>query len=86
MAVNLERENIHLLLEQIPDLLQRDGLVGIISFHSGEDKIIKEFVQESEDKNILCAINKKPIVPTQTELQISPRTRSAKLRISKKIN
>lgn len=86
MAVNLERENIHLLLEQIPELLFKDGLVGIISFHSGEDKIIKEYILDAEEKNILCAVNKKPIVPTQQELQISPRTRSAKLRIAKKIN
>jgi len=86
MAVNLERENIHLVLEQVPALLKKNGCVGIISFHSGEDKIIKEFINESEEKNILCAVNKKPIVPTQQELQISPRTRSAKLRIAKKIN
>lgn len=86
MAVNLERENIHLLLEQIPDLLKKDGQVGIISFHSGEDKIIKEFIKNSEEKNILCAVNRKPIVPTSNELQISARTRSAKLRIAKKIN
>lgn len=86
MAVNLERENIHLLLEQIPNLLKKGGYVGIISFHSGEDKIIKQFFQVAEEKNILCAVNKKPIVPTTNELQISPRTRSAKLRIAKKNN
>lgn len=86
MAVNLERENIHLLLEQAPELLEKNGYLGIISFHSGEDKIIKEFIKGAEEKNILCAVNKKPILPTSTELQISPRTRSAKLRIAKKNN
>jgi 16S rRNA (cytosine1402-N4)-methyltransferase len=86
MAVNLERENIRLLLPQLPSLLKNGGLVGVISFHSGEDKMVKDFVNEAEEKNILSAINKKPIVPTTQELQISPRTRSAKLRIAKKIN
>src|SRR5258706_8488244 len=86
MAVNLEREKIRLLLPQLAPLLKKDGLMGLISFHSGEDKLIKDFFHDAEDKNILSAINKKPIVPTTQELQISPRTRSAKLRIAKKIN
>jgi len=84
MAVNLERDNIRLLLPQLPDLLQKDGLLGIISFHSGEDKIVKDFIRDYEDRKILCAINDKPIEPKPEELLISPRTRSAKLRLVKK--
>jgi 16S rRNA (cytosine1402-N4)-methyltransferase len=84
MAVNLERENIHLLLPQLPKLLKKDGLIGIISFHSGEDKIIKEFIKNEESNHNLHAINEKPITPSLSELSISPRTRSAKLRIAKK--
>lgn len=86
MAVNLERENIRLLLPQIANLLKTDGIVGIISFHSGEDKMIKDFIAQSEDAGILSAINKKPIEPSTKELQISQRTRSAKLRLAKKNN
>lgn len=85
MAVNLERENINLLLPQLPSLLKKGGLMGIISFHSGEDKLIKDFVKTEEEKGELSAINEKPIVPSTSELSISPRTRSAKLRIAKKI-
>ncbi|HOX96054.1 MAG TPA: 16S rRNA (cytosine(1402)-N(4))-methyltransferase RsmH [Candidatus Woesebacteria bacterium] len=86
MVVNLERENIHLLLPQLPLLLKKSGQIGIISFHSGEDKLIKDFIKAEEDKGVLSAITEKPIVPSLSELSISPRTRSAKLRIAKKIN
>ena len=85
MVVNLERENIRLLLSQIPPLLSPDGLLGVISFHSGEDKLVKDFITEMEAKKILYAINKKPIEPSTKELSISQRTRSAKLRLAKKI-
>lgn len=86
MAVNLERDNIRQLLPQLPDLLKDNGLVGIISFHSGEDKLVKDYFSEMEESHILSAINQKPIEPSNKELQISQRTRSAKLRIAKKLN
>lgn len=85
MAVNLERDNIRQLLFQIPELLKKGGIVGLISFHSGEDKLIKSYLADMEAKNIFYAINKKPIEPSDKELQISQRTRSAKLRLAKKI-
>jgi 16S rRNA (cytosine1402-N4)-methyltransferase len=86
MAVNLERENIRLVLPQLPELLKKGGLLGVISFHSGEDRIVKDFISESEEKGILSAINQKPIEPSIQELSISQRTRSAKLRLAKKNN
>lgn len=86
MVVNLERENIHLLLPQLPDLLKKGGLVGIISFHSGEDKIVKDFLSDQEKAGNLRAISEKPFVPSSSELSISQRTRSAKLRIAQKNN
>lgn len=86
MAVNLERENVRLLLPQMPGLLKTGGVLGVISFHSGEDKIVKDFISDMETAKVLSAINKKPIEPSITELTISSRTRSAKLRLAKKIN
>ena len=86
MVVNLERENIKLLLPELPDLLKKGGLMGIISFHSGEDILVKSFIEGEEKKGSLSAINEKPIVPSTSELLISKRTRSAKLRIAKKNN
>lgn len=85
MAVNLERENINSLLPQLPALVKKGGLIGIISFHSGEDKLVKSFLKGEVEKGTLSAINEKPIVPSPSELLISKRTRSAKLRLAKKI-
>ena len=85
MAVNLEREVIENLLPQLPGLMNTNGILGVISFHSGEDRLVKDFIKQSEEKNILSAINQKPIEPTLEELKISPRTRSAKLRLARKI-
>ena len=86
MAVNLERDSLRQLLPQLPDLLLKNGVMGIISFHSGEDKLVKDFISEMEEQQVLSAINTKPIEPSDRELQISQRTRSAKLRLAKKIN
>jgi len=86
MAVNLERENINLLLPQLPHLLKNNGVMGIISFHSGEDRLIKDFIKKEQEKGVISAINEKPIEPSKFELSISQRTRSAKLRIAKKNN
>lgn len=84
MAVNLERDVISQLLPQIPGLLKENGVVGIISFHSKEDKMIKNYFKEAEQKNLLSIINPKPLIPDKKELKISNRTRSAKLRLARK--
>ncbi len=84
MAVNLERENIRLLLPQLPGILKFGGVMGVISFHSGEDKLVKDFVADFESEGVMSAINQKPIEPSIKELTISQRTRSAKLRLAKK--
>ena len=83
MAVNLEREVIQDTLPQLPNLLAPQGHLGVISFHSGEDRLVKKFSQEAE-KHSLRVINKKPLVPDSQELTINPRVRSAKLRILQK--
>jgi len=67
-------------------ILKKDGLLGVISFHSGEDKLVKEYLTSQIEAGLLAEVTKKPIVPSKSELLISPRTRSAKLRIAKKIN
>lgn len=85
LAVNLERENLRRLLPQIPPLLRPHGVMGLISFHSGEDKLVKDFMTQMEQTQVLRAINSKPIEPSTQELSISQRTRSAKLRLARKI-
>ena len=84
MAVNSERDNIKSLLETIPESLSSDGIAGIITFHSTEDRVVKESIKDLVDKNLVFAINKKPVEPSIAELKTSMRTRSAKLRLIKK--
>lgn len=83
MAVNLEREVIQKTLPQLPDLLKTNGILGIISFHSGEDKLVKQFGKDQPET--LSVIYKKPLKPTAEEINNNPRVRSACLRLFKKI-
>ncbi len=85
MAVNLERESLQEMLSSLPDLLTGSGILGVISFHSGEDRLVKHFIKEKKNQGILRVINVKPLKPTQNELQINPKVRSAKLRLAEKI-
>lgn len=85
MAVNSELENIQESFPQSFDVLQPGGRLAIITFHSGEDAIVKHMMKgyESEGKGIV--ITKKPVVPTEKEIRDNPKARSAKLRVIEKI-
>jgi 16S rRNA (cytosine1402-N4)-methyltransferase len=80
IAVNKELENLKKVLPQALEILEREGRLVIISFHSLEDKIVKNFFKENSKKKILQILTKKPIVPSKIEVKINPRSRSAKLR------
>lgn len=84
MAVNSERDNIRQVVSLLPELLNQDGVAGIITFHSGEDGLVKSLINDLVASKTVIAINKKPIEPSIEELKISKRTRSAKLRLIKK--
>ena len=85
MAVNLEREALRDMLAATPNLLAQGGILGVISFHSGEDRLVKRFIKEKKKTSILRVINVKPLKPNEKELQINPKVRSAKLRLAQKI-
>ena len=82
IAVNDELNNLKTALPQAVSLLEPKGRLVVISFHSLEDKIVKNFFKESKDLKILT---KKPITPSEEELKLNPRARSAKLRATQKI-
>ncbi len=84
IAVNDELNNFIKALPQALGLLKKDGRLVIISFHSLEDRIAKNFIRDN--KNLLKVATKKPIIPTQEEVKINPRSRSAKLRAAIKIS
>lgn len=82
MAVNLEREALTSALPQAVSLLKKDGTLAVISFHSGEDRLIKVFFKNQANLKI---INQKPLTPSMEEVKQNPRARSAKLRLATKI-
>lgn len=79
LAVNRELEALVQALPQATNLLAPEGIIAVISFHSLEDRIVKQFFRRS-----LPAINKKPLRPSAAEIKSNPRARTAKLRAAKK--
>ena len=89
IAVNGELEQIEKTLPLLPKLLNQNGRLGIITFHSLEDRLVKDFFKEASsygEESPLKIINKKPITAESEELVINPRSRSAKLRLARKRN
>jgi 16S rRNA (cytosine1402-N4)-methyltransferase len=98
IEVNDELGALKEMLQQIPSLLKPGGRVAIITFHSLEDRLVKNFFRRgsfdepeenpfinTEPVNELKVITKKPILPTENERRQNPRSRSAKLRVAEKI-
>ena len=83
IEVNDELSEIEKSLRLLPRLLAPGGRVGIITFHSLEDRLVKDYFKEEAshgEESEFKIINKKPIVAGEVELVINPRARSAKLR------
>ena len=81
IAVNDELKSLDIALRRLPECLATGGRVAIISFHSLEDRRVK---QAFRDDDRYDALTKKPIRPTPDEVQRNPRARSAKLRIARR--
>jgi len=100
IVVNHELEHLEAALKQAVDLLGFEGRLVVISYHSLEDRIVKQFIQQ-EAKDCICPlgipvcvcghkarlrlINKRVITPSLSEVQLNPRSRSAKLRAAERI-
>ncbi len=100
IAVNSELENLEMALPQMLESIEIGGRIAVISFHSLEDRIVKRFFQR-ESKDCICdpetpvcvckhrkrleIITKKPITASEEEISKNPRSRSAKLRVARKI-
>lgn len=99
IAVNGELEAIEQALPQLLDRVSSGGRLAVISFHSLEDRIVKRFFQyQASDKEntsglaglflnkepTVRMVTKKPIVPSEEEIKLNPRSRSAKLRVAEK--
>lgn len=83
IAVNQELQILENWLQLVPDWLKPGGKLGVISFHSLEDRRVKHAFKEDSR---LQVITKKPIVATEAEISINARSRSAKLRLAERLN
>jgi 16S rRNA (cytosine1402-N4)-methyltransferase len=85
IAVNDELETVTEAIHAGIRQLASGGRFAIITFHSGEDRIVKHLFKKYADERVIKLTVKKPIVPTLSETRGNPRSRSAKLRIVEKI-
>lgn len=85
IKVNSELENLRLAFPKAFDLLRKKGRLVIISFHSGEDALVKRFFKEMQMEGLAKVLTKKPIGPSSEEVKENPRARSAKLRCLEKL-
>lgn len=96
IEVNQEFRSLEIMLEKTADLLKPKGRLVVITYHSLEDRIVKNFIQKGKfrgqlEKDFygnplkpLDAVTRKPILPSVEEIEENPRARSAKLRIAEK--
>lgn len=100
IAVNDELGAISTMMETAPDKLRVGGRLCVISFHSLEDRIIKSAIAARENGctcpreapictcgfiKTLKSVSRKPILPTEEEIELNPRSRSAKLRVAERV-
>ncbi|MBP9803100.1 MAG: 16S rRNA (cytosine(1402)-N(4))-methyltransferase RsmH [Candidatus Pacebacteria bacterium] len=85
IAVNDELRVLEEGLRNALEVVKKDGRISVITFHSLEDRIVKNFFRNNAKEGKLVLINKKPIVPSLEEIKNNKRSRSAKLRIIQKL-
>jgi 16S rRNA (cytosine1402-N4)-methyltransferase len=83
--VNRELDDLRRLLEAAPQLLKTGGRLVIISFHSLEDRMVKDAMRDGARRGQYELLTKKPVTPGEEEVDRNPRARSAKLRAAQRI-
>ena len=83
IEVNRELENLKVALEKTPSLLRSGGRLVVISFHSLEDRIVKNFFKEHRSQ--FRVLTRKPLTPKKEEIERNPASRSAKLRAGERL-
>jgi len=85
IRVNDELGEIRTLLASAPSLLKPGGRLVLISFHSLEDRLVKDVLREAGRNKVLQVLTKKPVVAEEQEQMRNPRSRSAKLRAAERL-
>ena len=78
--VNSELEVLYEFLEKLPKILNENGRVAILTFHSGEDRLVKKSFKELEKNGIYKEVASEVIRPSSEECRINPRSKSTKMR------
>jgi 16S rRNA (cytosine1402-N4)-methyltransferase len=82
--VNRELDDLKALLAAAPKVLKKGGRLVVISFHSLEDRMVKDAVRDGAKNGIYGVLTKKPVTATEEEIDRNPRSRSAKLRAAER--
>jgi len=80
--VNGELENLETLLVDFPQILKSQGRIGIMSYHSLEDTMVKHAFKKYRDLKALNILTKKAVTASEEEMRLNPRARSAKFRVA----
>ncbi len=83
--VNRELDDLKALLEAAPRVLKPGGRLVVISFHSLEDRIVKDAMRDGAQHGLYRLLTKKPLTATEEEIDRNPRSRSAKMRAAEKV-
>lgn len=85
IVVNDELNRLALTIDRAVTHLKRHGRLAVISFHSLEDRIVKTKFRELAKEKKIHLITKKPLYPTDEEIKLNPRSRSARLRVAERV-
>ena len=83
--VNRELDDLKALLEAAPRVLKPGGRLVVISFHSLEDRIVKDAMRDGAKQGWYQLLTKKPLTASEEEIESNPRSRSAKMRVAEKV-
>jgi 16S rRNA (cytosine1402-N4)-methyltransferase len=83
--VNRELDDLKALLVAAPRVLKPGGRLVVISFHSLEDRIVKDAMREGAKGGTYTLLMKKPLTASEEEIESNPRSRSAKMRVAQRI-
>lgn len=86
IAVNAELDNLRQFLAQVCEFLRPGGKLAVISFHSLEDGLVKEFLRQAKTAGTLEDLTRRPVVAAPQERAANPRSRSAKLRVARRLS
>jgi 16S rRNA (cytosine1402-N4)-methyltransferase len=83
--VNRELDDLRELMKTAPQMLRPGGRLVVISFHSLEDRIVKDAMRDGAKQGVYRLLTKKPVTGSEEEIDRNPRARSAKLRAAERV-